>query len=92
MKKLNGPDKDNKNKKKREEKQIMSIKEADIKKGWAEMETIAGRSTAVPPQVEPDSEDLSDLFAWGNWVAHKCRLNKDDSRKLLSKLRKSKKK
>lgn len=37
MEKLNGPDKDSKNKIMREGKPFMSIKEADIKKGWAEI-------------------------------------------------------
>lgn len=92
MKKLKGPEEDNKSKKRREEKPAMSIKEADIKKGWAEMETIAEGNIAASPQVDPDNEDLSDLFAWGNWVAHKCRLTKVDSRRLLSELRKSKNK
>ncbi len=92
MKKSEGPDEDNKNKKRREEKPVMSINEADIKKGWAEMETIAEGYTAALPLVDPDNEDLSDLFAWGNWVAHKCELTKVDSKRLLSELRKSKKK
>lgn len=70
----------------------MSIKDADIKKGWTEMETISTSVAFTPPGVDPDSEDLSDLFKWGNWVAHKCKLTKADSRRILDELRKSKKK
>lgn len=93
MKKFNEQGKSGKNQKRREGDLVMSISEADIKKGWTEMEAIAGKCFAVPPKVDPNHEsDLSDLFEWGNWVSRKCKLSKADSRRLLSELRKSKKK
>lgn len=49
----------------------MSIREADIKKGWTEMEAIAGKCFAVPPKVDPNHEsDLSDFFEWGQKMIH----------------------
>jgi hypothetical protein len=75
----------------RRENNSMSIKEADIKKGWAEMEMIARKSSVLPPDVDPNTADLSDLFEWGSWVAQKANLTKEDSHKLLRELRKSKK-
>lgn len=70
----------------------MSIKEADIKKGWTEMKIIAKRSSVASPEVDSNFTDMSDLFEWGSWVAPKCKLTKADSKRLLNELRKSKKK
>lgn len=64
MTKVNKQDRDNKNKRRRGGK-FMSIKEADIKKGWTEMETVARRGSAAPPNIDSNSTDLGDLFQWG---------------------------
>jgi len=91
MTKDNKQETGNKNKRRREEK-FMSIKETDLKKGWTEMETIAKRCSAAPPNIDSNSTDLNDLFEWGSWVVQKGKLTKSDSRRLLNELRKSKKK
>ncbi|HHY38978.1 MAG TPA: hypothetical protein GX507_08650 [Clostridia bacterium] len=40
------------------------------------------------PEVDPNSTDLSDLFAWGRAVAERCNLTPEQSKKLLAMVRK----
>lgn len=39
------------------------------------------------PPVDPDSSDLSDLFAWGRWVAEQANLSPERSKEILEAVR-----
>lgn len=61
------------------------LMEADLKREWGTIENLIPKEVA--PQVDPNDDDLTDLFAWGKWVAKKANILQSDSKKMLGLLR-----